>query len=183
MTLYKLPPLLGGGEIDAEEIWGGCAGGQPEYRLAGSEIVILAPRGTPFEPVTPPLPPEPPPGYYLVQEAPAVAGFLAEHEEGYGWHVARSGVGLMWTDMCGLWPDAVFTRLVPALEPVGLPWSAMDRAVEVDAAVGCGCHGEEDGARLIRVAMDTPKHFEPAEAREFGRALMTAANATDEAQP
>lgn len=54
MTKYVLPEVLGGGQVEAEEEWGGRRrGGRPSYQLAGSRITLVMPEGKPLECVLP----------------------------------------------------------------------------------------------------------------------------------
>lgn len=181
-TRYRLPDELGGHPVTVV---------QPHVADSGMRDVIVQLDGESFPAalpmtllveVVPPLPPEPPVGSIVA------AGYADNPLPIYRrWDEGWYAVGLQdgysgWAEICALSMEraGVAPRLlVPAPEPVELPWRSEDGAVEVDAAVGCGCHGEEDGAHLIRVAMDTPAHLEAAQARAFGLVLVAAADAAE----
>lgn len=184
-TRYRLPDGIRDGEIEAEEVWGGCAGGRPEYQLAGG-FTLLAPAGQPLERVTPP-PPEEPPNFavvrvgtraYIRDDLPA-----ANHLNWYGPEGRKS-----WDELCGM--ANRFTGFPPVLlipdpfaEPVALPWSAATEPISslrptlyVEAAVLPGVH------ITARPFGDGQWQLSPAVARDMARALWAAADAAEKEQ-
>ncbi len=174
MKRYQLPDVLGGGVIEADEIWGGCAGGWPEYRLAGG-FTVLAPKGEPFGEVAPPLPPEPDNGTVVLCCGEAAMRFedndLAEDPAA---HWASVGTTQRWT-----WAQMVEINggpprlLVPAAAPVDLPWHDGPLSVAFNPH-GLGVGGPhkvvvEVGGHKVHVVV----------ARAAGRALWAAADATE----
>lgn len=168
MTRYKLPDALGGGEVEAREWWSGCAGAQAEYELDGGCKIVMA-LGERLELVKPPLPPEPGPGLYLFEYGPNGDTFVAEDEDGYGWHVAGYEGGLTWEELQDRWPGAKFRRLIPEPEPVELPWHATD--IEGNAIVVERSNYPQFGDAYIQIGTSGAW----VEVAEMTRALWTAA--------
>jgi len=129
-TRFKLPDVLGGGEIVATEVWGGCAGGRPEYHIGAGDngFTLLAPRGAPLESVPPPIPAEPEPGAYLIGDTLAVR-FPDTDDFNLRWRWSdvdtADSWGICWRSLGG--PDVTITPLVAALPKVELPWRGSDR--------------------------------------------------------
>lgn len=119
MTTYRLPEMLGGGEVEATEQWGGCAGGRPEYQIGG--ITVLMPPGLPMEQILPPLPPEPTEqGWYL---ATIGENQVPIERQTDGWWLPSSRqFASSWEQLHEDFPGITLVRLVPASEPVELPW-------------------------------------------------------------
>ncbi len=183
MTKYRLPAELGGAEIDAQEQWGGCAGGRPQYEL-DSGITVLMPPGTPMEAVPPLIPKEPGPGAYLIGDLVAEndgdrsAGnwcYVGTHEWRY-WDE-------FWAKAGG--PDVAIVPLVPQTEvvpapklpDVQLPWSAISMSglgLEVSAIDTY----DFSGVRLIVASLQV--HLRPSTARSMAAALLVAADAAEE---
>lgn len=175
MTTYKMPQVLGGGEVEATEEWGGCAGGRPEYQIGG--ITVLMPPGMPLEAVKPPLPAEPPVGGvvradFKAQDMLDIESWVFEHGEipapnGNSWCGAGRDEAFSWAQICELGTPV---RLVPAPEPVNLPWECRDDANN-------GVLVEESDVRRGQIYVDAENaHILPADAREMARALNTAAD-------
>ena len=113
MRRYKLPAVLGGGEIEATETWGGCAGGRPEYQIGAGDngFTLLAPRGTPLDAVPPPAPAEPEPGAYLV--GGVICVHLPAGPIGCTWFIAENdGRPYRWADWAETW-DRLGAPIVP----------------------------------------------------------------------
>lgn len=107
-TRYRLPDGIRDGEIEAEEIWGGCAGGRPEYQLAGG-FTLLAPAGQPLERVTPPLPDEPPVGAVVLDSDNRAWQHTMGHRG--DWECTYDDMGDDWSGLNdGAGP---LTRLIP----------------------------------------------------------------------
>lgn len=134
MKRYQLPDILGGGVIEADEIWGGCAGGRPEYDL-GNGMSIIAPAGQPFGEVAPPLPPEPP-NFSTVR-----IGGRAYVRDDNASHLSWVGPDgrREWSELCHLamektgFPPVVLIH--PLSEPVQMPWRGAEQdgeAVVID---------------------------------------------------
>ena len=91
MARYRLPDVLGGGEIEANEYWPGCAGGCPggsaEYRTA-TGITITMPEGMTLKQITAPTPEEPPFGSVVRADFRP-----SDHEDKESWVFERHGNG------------------------------------------------------------------------------------------
>ena len=180
MTLYKLPDGIRDGEIEAEEIWGGCAGGRPEYRLAGG-FTLLAPAGQPLERVKPPLPEEPPYKTVVLDDdgqawqrfAPAVGDPLKTSE----WSCAGGAADEDWAGLNAYGP---LTRLVPDpfAEPVELPWRS--DGVDVQPTTDDGRPGPNVYVSTKRASYGFA-HVRPSVARAMARALWAAADQAERA--
>ncbi len=168
MTRYRLPEVLGGGEVDAEETWGGCAGGRPEYRIEG--ITVTMPAGTPMEPVDT-TPPEPEPGVYFIGNDGEAWQHFADRADEQRWCVVGYSPILTWRQV---WakvggPGITPRRLVPEPAPVDMPYALYDVTVEA----------RENGVWL---AVDEEGTYcSPEAAESHGWALISAARAAREA--
>ena len=175
MTRYKLPDVLGGGEVEATETYPGRYGLGPEYRLADGITMILG--GWRLEPVPPPIPPEPEPGAYLIGDRLAVrfkvpAGWTAWHwqtgpdraDESDSWELAWAAIG------------GPIQRLVPereALPEVELPWTG-------STISGCrvAIHSADaDGD--VRVEWKAGEYVRSETALAMAAALVAAVRAAD----
>jgi hypothetical protein len=146
---YRLPEALGGGEIEAEEIWGGCAGGRPEYRLQGG-VTILAPAGEPFAPVVPPLPPEPPQDSVVAVIYPNTTTLVFQRWQG-SWRRPGYEETYRWADINGFEGTVVTLVPDPFAEPVELPWKGQGIEVQrtlTDSGPGNHVHVSTKGATL-----------------------------------
>lgn len=174
-TRYRLPEILGGAEcvFHSKGYQDGCwivelVDTVPGMRLELESTALVA--------VAPPLPPQPPlwatvvvGEHQIFQHQPrgSVSGYsVPGHPEDYTWAEVCSG--------------GTPVPLVPAPEPVELPWSAPYRdgviGIEVfikDAAPDC----EGGTARVGVLGKDIGITW--AEAREMARALWTAADAAE----
>lgn len=176
MTRYRLPDALGGGEIEAEEMWGGCAGGRPEYLVAGSRITITMPEGTPMEAVAPPLPPEPPVGT-VVLVGMVFEQVLRRYEHGWAGPGDERGEYATWAEVCSLGTPVL---LVP--DPLAgapeLPWTDAGISVSVKVGVEVITRGQ------VRVVADGDyAYLVPSVARQMGLALLRAAAEVEQATP
>jgi hypothetical protein len=188
MSRYQLPlDLLGGGEIDAREEWGGCAGGRPEYHLPGG-FTLLAPPGKPLDEIVT-VPPEPVNGSVvritsLIRPKLRIIAERDDSAEGAvsdeRWFTTEAGPAT-WVDLVG--PDGVVTYLVPDpfAEPVTLPWDAeTSYGAEVGVrALDTGSVNEWIQRPDVKSVVAT---LTPTLARDKARALWAAADAA-EAQP
>ncbi len=188
MTRYRLPEILGGGEVDALETWGGCAGGRPEYRIEG--ITVTMPAGTPMEPVDT-TPPEPEPGAWLIGGV-LCACFVTDG--GDEWVTAipdgDGDTNVERIDWRGLWeriggPGITPRRLVPEPVPVEvtLPWrgiSLRDRPIELTRD-----QVDYKGVPVLRLTVDGESVVAvgPDTAERLGYGLISAARAAREATP
>lgn len=173
---FELPPILGSGEIEAVEVWGGCPGGRPEYTIEGTRITITMPEGTPLERVKPPLPPEPCCGYYLAHDSDQA--LVAQHQEGYGgqgWTLAGWVDQFTWEQIQRRWPSLTFTRLMldpmdgaPGL-PLHIPCSEAGSDV-TDLTIN-SFDGDDFGISLAGVGT---AYINPASAILAGAALLRA---------
>ncbi len=176
MTRYRLPEILGGGEVDALETWGGCAGGRPEYRIEG--ITVTMPAGTPMEPVDT-TPPEPEPGAWLIGDVPVIRS--PDSQATYPW-LRESDHGAQYDTWADTWkalggPGITPRRLVPEPAPVELPWegsSSFGRHLKV--------HRPDLGLIPVAVGEDLGE-LAPDTAEEMAAALLAAARAAREATP
>ena len=166
---YRLPEALGGGEFEANEIWGGCAGGRPEYHLAGG-VTILAPKGEPFGEVEPLLPPKPPMWSVVLDRHQRAWQHV---DDGRGeWTCTVADLGAEWDELNR--EDGPLTLLVPDpfAEPVALPWTLKGEAVihSVRVRVAEGSVLPDFGYGNHGTVLD------PEDARSFARALWAAAD-------
>lgn len=164
MTTYRLPELLGGGEVEATENWGGCAGGRPEYRVGG--ITVLMPPGMPLEQISPPVPVE-----------PGIASVVLDCHDRAWQHLAFGGRG-DWCctvdDLGADWEElnreyGPLVHLVHAPEPVELPWVR-----EYDNAPAVKVSRSSASNRAAYV--ENWGHLTADDARQMARALWTVAN-------
>lgn len=173
MPRYRLPEALGGGEVEATEWWSGCAGANREYRIAGTSISFSMPSHSPLEEVSPPLPPEPPVGSVVLDgkgRAWQRVGPPNEDHQGCRWWSSHDVTDDTWAGLNQGY--APLTRLVPAAEPVTLPWRGNGVVVEqtIDGAgPGSFVHVSTKDASYGFC------HLKPDVAREMARALWTAA--------
>lgn len=176
MTRYRLPDALGGGEIEATEVWGGCAGGRPEYHLA-DDITVLAPMGQPFEMVEQP-PPEPPTGTIVLVRAGADrrydCAFL--RTEYSGWYGTTFMEHRTWEQLLEMDPAPALLVVDPFAEPVELPWKRHD--VEVDQTVD-GDKPSDHVYVSTRNCRYGFAHLTPADARDMARALWAVADSAE----
>lgn len=190
MTTYRLPDALGGGEVEiVTPAWADKAIVCEVALVSDPSVRVTLARRLLVE-VTPPLPPEPLTGYYLLKENSAAPLFVAEHEQDYGqWYVAGHEKAFSWSELCAHWPSLSFTRLVPDpfAEPVELPWVGVAQKfssigpAEVSVEL---C--EQPGLRfLVRVAArpfgDGEWRLSWPRAREMARALWAAADTAEAA--
>lgn len=179
-TRYQLPAALGGGEAPGRRIG---ARGDVQIEVPGVGKVTM-----PAKAVTEiPLPTRPEPeGEFFLWERPS-SNLLPRcvlHRTAWGWAYvggnAKGGGPYTWQDMATrIKPEDTLTLLVP--DPyaiVGeLPWRNAEAATEVNAAIGCACHGQPDGAPLIHDTVgESTATLDPATARAKAYALLTAAN-------
>lgn len=170
---WRLPDTLGGGvynQYPQADAPGGTVG------LLVDEHLVFVATGL----LTRVLPDEPPVGSIVAAGYPDnPLPLYRRWDEGWS-RVGDLQDGSEWAEICALSMErsGVAPRLlVPAPEPVELPWQLFD-GVKVAPLVGCGCfEGQEDGVRMVRVEMDAPTNLLPGEAREFAWALLAAADA------
>ena len=86
MTRYKLPEVLGGGEIEATEWGSGCAGAGREYKIADTGLTLWVSPGSTLEMVEEPLPEEPPVGSVVLD----VSGDAWQNTGIGGWQIGRA---------------------------------------------------------------------------------------------
>lgn len=183
MARYKLPEALGGGEVEAEMTWSGCDGARREYKVAGS-VTILTYSNEPLREIPPPYPTEPADGSVLRLVEPNGKSQIVERDDGalssegeYRWWSTNEEGSLRWVDLPVR--GATIIPLVPALEPVSLPWKARSQTGHFEFTV-TPCRDSPSG-RLngnVNVAIDglnATATATNAVAREMARALLTAA--------
>lgn len=172
---YKLPDALGGGEYEGsfEEHLAGV------IRLNFNGRAIYVPLDMLTE-ISPPIPPQPGPGAYLIGDSMALA-VRFENDGDPNWLSMPGGWRHwedLWRDLGG--PDVTITRLVPerveTVEPVTLPWqgeSAYGTPIRVererDGEVGIVIGNRDIG---MVGAVCTPEGT-----REFANALLAASRA------
>lgn len=186
-TRYRLPEALGGGEchIKRDALSPAATSGSLYVRVevvsedgGAFTIDLLRALLTEVQP-----PPEPPPGYYLIDHDEPAYPTVAEHEEGYGWHVAGSADGHMWDEVVARYPNAAFIRLVPA-EPAELPWAVFG---EGDRPWSIGVELTTHPTPLVLVnasvrGRGAGVYLHATGARAMARALMAAADAAEKEQ-
>ncbi len=168
MTRYKLPEVLGGGEHESVGTHGAMVG----FELDGVTGRLWL-TTTDLTEVKPPLPPEPPVGtfaYAVVDDLNCGETVLHRRSEtGIDWLDLRRQRWFTWADICS-WP-IVPVLLVPAPEPVELPWTggaSLGHAVSLgrlgarepllqitrkDGSSAASCHlGADDLRALARAA-------------------------------
>ncbi len=178
MSRYQLPlDLLGGGEIEAREVWGGCAGGRPEYHLADG-FTLLAPAGKPLDEIIT-VPPEPPVGAYRVggvlcmrpSSEPAKCWVYQIDGDMFDEATFAALCSNFGSDVVPLVPD-------PFAEPVTLPW-------EGDTTYGAkvGVRDLDTGSVNEWIRQSNKESvvatLTPALARDKARALWAAADAAE----
>lgn len=185
MTTYRLPDALGGGEVETVSAPVVVMG--TPVRIEGGEV-LLVPMSL-LEEVEEVVD-EPGPGYYLAVEGDSEAPpFVAEHEAGYGWHIAGHSRGFTWQELRAEWPSLTFTELVPDpfAEPVELPWVGVAQKFSSIGPAEVSVElFEQPGLRfMVRI---TARPFGDGEwrlswprAREMARALWAAADAAETA--
>lgn len=176
-TRYRLPDGIRDGEIEAEEIWGGCAGGRPEYQLAGG-FTLLAPAGQPLERVTPPPPEEPPIGAVVLDSDNRAWQHTMGHRG--DWESTYDDMGDDWSGLNeGAGP---LTLLVPDpfAEPVELPLRLVCAATKDDTLEIAG-PDDDHQIRLSILGLGSV-YLDQRQARTAARALMSAADAAEKEQ-
>lgn len=185
MTTYKLPEIIGGAEVEATEQWSGCAGAQPEYLVGG--ITITMPVGVLLEQVKPPLPPEPPddnvvrtPGGHVWQRCDDAAEAATMPTR--PWRNEDMG----WESWAGVCDYGTPVPLLPAPEPVTLPWAMSDpfsrqrvRVTTSDANFEGDGPSQLSAAWVAAGSEHVGSHINAATAREMAYALLTAADEAD----
>lgn len=160
MTTYRLPDVLGGGEVTPD---GTFASGWPVVNVPGLGKIALH-----RDHLIEVKPPQPEPGYYLATDDSDGAIVVAERD-GEDWYLTGQIGSVPWG---AVWDNySTFTRLIPAPEPVELPWKGQ-------SLYGAGLTirlGEADPVNII-VSGNILAAMEPAVAREMARALNTAAD-------
>lgn len=166
VTTYRLPDTLGGGEVEEVTRSGSVVavvvrGGGPQFEIHRQWLTMVAP----------PLPPEPPVGAVVNCNA----GYVHIRQSGQGW-TGHDGDRCSWPLIQAECGGAI--RLIP--DPVAaapaLPWADHYNNLDVSLEIGCGCNGQEDGARLVRVkAGPGAAVIDAATARQFGLAVLAAA--------
>lgn len=137
-------------------------------RFPGESLTLLPP----------PLPPEPKPGAYLVRCGDAEWLVMGQGNE---WIYMTSGgvMSFRWPEWCEQFPGATLTRLVPAPEPVTLPWhgrSDLGRELIVAPPV------PESRYQLVPLAVNgTATTVAPGVARAMAAALLSAAEQAERA--
>lgn len=176
MTKYRLPEALGAGECDLLtplEL-------AQHSRRADVQVDGLGTIDVPFDCLTelkPPLPDEPSDRGYYLAVGYGDHPFVVEKQTDCWWEIAGRRK-TTWPLLNEDYPGAIFVRLVPdpLSEAPELPWRDYDNAMSVSADIGCGCNGQEDGARLVRLVLSsTEAHVAPVDARRLGLALLRAA--------
>jgi hypothetical protein len=178
MKRYKLPDELGGHEV---EVLHGMA--RDDGR---SDIVIQLPTGRWYMTVLPhmlvevkpPLPEEPTePRTVVWSGLPDGRGGAWEKSNSGHWYGMGTDGKFSWADVCSYGTPVVIYP-PPKPERVALPWRMSDPDVEVDHTIGCGCHSENDGERLVSIEIEGGTvHLEPHEARAMAAAMVSAAGA------
>ncbi len=174
--MYQFPDGLGGGVHQALTEYSSKAGDDWRLRFVLPNIGLVDVPASALVEVPPPLPPEPP-----VESVVLVGGEAAQRFEdnpnypGTPWAGVGSGQRYSWAQLCTLggWhgdPVVAPVLLVPAPEPVELPWTTRDTDdynVEVDAS-----------DKQVYVTASAA-YMTPDQAREMARALWTAADAAE----
>lgn len=178
MTRYKLPDVLGGAEVFVVQ---GCTEGCPGRVVVGV-LLRERPTGITIEVDRSILvevePPEPPNGTVLRTRTLSPAVYQRSDQgcdtEG-AWWATGDEVPVRWEAIAHL----EFERLVPAPEPVELPW--LLGGVQVQQTT-------DNDKPSDRVLVSTKNasygfvHFDPTTAREMARALWTAADQAEAAE-
>jgi hypothetical protein len=183
LTKYRLPEVLGGSEVRKAVDYSG-GGSWPNHVVVeaydSAERVtwyVLVPKDALTE-VKPPLPEEPAElGWYRWANGESET-ILRKVEAGGGWSLGRSnGFLTSWKALHETYPDIAVTRLIPAPEPVELPWEGSS-LYSLDLAVRLS----REGNLIILTAGGVTMTLGCETTREFACALNTAADLA-EAQP
>lgn len=195
MTRYRLPDALGGmelpedtgGVLDVRSTGRGDVEGSGEAWLLRFDIPglgrIRVQREALVE-VKEPLPPEPPVGSVVLFGGEAVQRVEEGDADTESWMGVGSSARYTWAFLCQINKDHPVVRLVPdpLTEAPELPWRDGDHGLEVRREVGCGCNGQADGDRLVRLNLGSDSvALSPKVATVAGLALLRAA-AQQEAQ-
>lgn len=150
-VVYTLPDQYGSikvFELDFTDIDvpKGYAAVAPAGLRSGDPILLIAREH--LTPVKPPLPEEPPVGSVVRQLTGYRAGIVSVFErDDYGWYGAGKNEPWSWATICADGPPVV---LIPAPEPVALPWEG--RSV-FNAPIGVGLAGQSttrgEGIRVV----------------------------------
>jgi len=184
--IFKLPDGILDGEIQAEEVWSGCAGGRPEYHLPGG-FTLLAPAGQPLDRIKPPLPDEPPVGAYRVggvlcmrvSSEPEKCWVYQTKDEMFSEETFAGLCSDFGTDIVPLVPD-------PFAEPVELPWRLDGGDNYNERPWGLGVESTKTDLVLVLASIagrGTGVRIDSGNARDMARALMAAADAAEKEQP
>lgn len=176
---YKLTEALGGGEceIAEQQVPTGAWPNHVVVKVPDEQVgawYVLVPRDALTE-VKPPEPTEL--GWYLATIGETTQ--IVRKVEAEGWSVGSNGGFLStWKTLNEDFPGITMVRLIPAPEPVTLPWKGADhdgRSIDVQRTEG---HLEERHPGLgVFVATSFHGGFiRPDQAREMARALWTAAD-------
>lgn len=183
----KLPNALGGAEVDAivADPLPMMIAGQPVAACHVPDVGWVAVPTSKLTDVPPPLPPEPEPGMYEVRRPGSSGQWLiqrcAAHPD--AWRMAGHEGWLSWPEVLQIIPGATVTRLVPAPEPVTLPWSLGKRdryeaqvwpAADSRGPTGNVC--DRNTRYGAGVGSETTVNLTPAEARAKAYALLSAAD-------
>jgi hypothetical protein len=184
MSRYKLPDVLGGGEcvFHSKGYQDGCWIVELVDTMPGMRLELESSALTEVEP---PLPDEPPVGSFV---AAGTNGNLLPLYRRWreGWMAVESLEDATWPEICAESQERAGrspVRLVPAPEPVELPWTGSDadgdddgRKIHVDCMLGLTLIRVVSGQDAIGIALDV------AGLRELARAVTTAADALDAAE-
>jgi hypothetical protein len=172
-TTYQLPILPGEMVAHHRKNYAGTdyAGFYVEGEIVWVPVSLLVE-------VKPPLPTEPPVGAvvradFKAPDMPDIESWVFEHGEipapnGNSWCGAGRDEAFSWAEICALGTPV---RLVPAPEPVELPWNFGPVGVDFDSyGLGFGPH------KVVVKLRGEVAHVTGPVAREMARALNTAAD-------
>jgi hypothetical protein len=168
MTKYKLPEVLGGGELEEHPrgtpIAAEAPAGTVAFLIDGCLVCVAVGLLTR---VKPPLPPEPGLGAVVLDRHDRAW----QHVDAYrgDWCCTVDDLGADWVELTR--DDGPLRTLVEAPEPVNLPWDHRDRD-------GCRIEVHESPRPWGACRVNTSRGVDltPAMAREMARALNTAAD-------
>lgn len=170
MSRYKMPEVLGGGEFEEHPRGTPTAAEAPSGTVAflinGCLVCVAAGLLTA---VKPPLPEEPPVGSFVLVTVQSKV-LHRRNDAGIDWWDYLGKCWLTWAQVCELGTPV---RLVPAPEPVELPW-AYHRDSKSIVIVRLGSINSSCPVRID--TRDDYEYVSADAAREMARALNTAAD-------